>query len=154
MWFPDQNSKSIQVEDKTNITLLFKSSVKHKKWSTIQFNLKIDSLVKRYGFLSSAKNIGKCIGKNISKNLSCKHSQKIFDHAKESTTDAIKTAFKRLIQNTTEVVGDLIGNKFVYKINQKVHCRIIQNEHDKEIPKERYASPEERQNIIDELRSI
>ena len=54
---------------------------------------------------------------------------------KESTTDAIKTTSKRLIQNTTEVSGDLIGNKIVYKINQNVHGRIIQNEHDKETPK-------------------
>ena len=30
--------------------------------------------VKRYGFLSSAKNMGKNIGKNISKNLSGKFS--------------------------------------------------------------------------------
>ena len=97
--------------------------------------LKDRTLIKGYGILSSAKNIGKSIGKNMSKNLSCKHSQKCFDHAKESTTDAIKTTSKRLIQNTTEVTGDLIGNRIVCKINQKVHGRIIQNEHDKETPK-------------------
>ena len=28
----------------------------------------------------------------------------------------------------------------------------VTNEHDKEIPKEKYVSPEERQEIIDELR--
>ena len=98
-----------------------------------------DRTLKGYGFLSSVKNIGKSIGKSIGKNMikisSCKHSQKCFDHAKESTTDAIKTTSKRLIQNTTEVTGDLIGNKIAYKINQKVHGRIIQNEHDKETPK-------------------
>ena len=40
--------------------------------------------VKGYGFLSFAKNIGK--------NFSNKHSQTLLDTAKESTTDAIKTA--------------------------------------------------------------
>ena len=33
--------------------------------------------VKRYGFLSFAKNMSKIIGKNISKNLSSKYSQKL-----------------------------------------------------------------------------
>ena len=40
--------------------------------------------VKGYGFLSSVKNIGK--------NLSSKYSQEILDHAKQSATDAFKTA--------------------------------------------------------------
>ena len=35
------------------------------------------------------------IGKNISKSLSSKYSQKIIDHAKQSTTDALKTAAKK-----------------------------------------------------------
>ena len=35
---------------------------------------------------------------------------------------------------------------------QKIHNKI--NEHDKEIPKERYISPEERQKIIEDLRLI
>ena len=47
--------------------------------------------VKSYGFLSFAKNIAKNVGKNISKNLSGKYSQKLFDHAKQSPTDALKT---------------------------------------------------------------
>ena len=46
--------------------------------------------VKGYGFLSFAKNIGK--------KLSNKHSQKLIDSAKKSTTDAIKTASKKAIQ--------------------------------------------------------
>ena len=40
--------------------------------------------VKRYGFLSFAKNMGKY--------LSNKYDQKLFDRTKNSTTDAIKTA--------------------------------------------------------------
>ena len=37
-------------------------------------------LVKSYGFLSFAKNIGKNIGKNISSSLSSKYSQMTIDH--------------------------------------------------------------------------
>ena len=59
--------------------------------------------VKRYRFLSFAKNMGK--------SLSSKYGQKFFDSAKKSTTDAIKTASKRAIQKTAESTGDLIGNK-------------------------------------------
>ena len=64
--------------------------------------------VKRYGFLSFAKNIGK--------NLSNKNSQEIIFTAKKNTTDAIKTASKRAIQKTAEATGDLIGNKIPEKI--------------------------------------
>ena len=35
--------------------------------------------VKSYGFLTSAKNVGKHIGKNISKSLNSKYSQKLLD---------------------------------------------------------------------------
>ena len=63
--------------------------------------------VKRYGCLSFAKNMGK--------NLSNRYGQKLFDSAKKSTTDAIKTASKRGIQKTAEAFGDLIGNKFLIK---------------------------------------
>ena len=47
--------------------------------------------MKRYGFLSFAKNI--C--KNLSKNLSGKYSQKLLDHAKQSATNALKTTSKK-----------------------------------------------------------
>ena len=53
--------------------------------------------VKGYGFLSFAKNMGKNTGKNLSKSLSGKFSQKLLDHAKQSATDAFKTASKRAI---------------------------------------------------------
>ena len=46
--------------------------------------------VKGYGFLSFAKDMGK--------NLSNKYGQKLFDSAKKSTTDVIKSASKRAIQ--------------------------------------------------------
>ena len=53
--------------------------------------------VKGYGFLSFAKNMGKYIGKNITKNLSSKYNQKTLDHARQFTTDALKTSSKRAI---------------------------------------------------------
>ena len=61
-----------------------------------------------YGFLSFAKSMGK--------NLSNKYGQKLVDSAKKSTTDAIKTASKRVIQKTAEATRDLIGNKIADKI--------------------------------------
>ena len=63
---------------------------------------------KGYGSLSFAKNVGKY--------LSNKYGQKLLDNAKKSTTDAIKTASKRVIQKTAEATGDLIGNKIADKI--------------------------------------
>ena len=45
--------------------------------------------------------------KNMNKNLSNQYCQKLLDTAKKSTTDAIKTASKRAIQNTAEPTGDL-----------------------------------------------
>ena len=84
--------------------------------------------VKRYGFLSFAKNMGK--------NLSNKYSQKLFDSAKKSTTDAIKTASKRAIQKTAEATGDLIGNKIADKITSvlKKSSKELQND-EIEVPK-------------------
>ena len=64
--------------------------------------------VKRHGFLSFAKNMGK--------HLNNKYSQKLFDTAKKSTTDATKTASKRAIQKTAEASGGLIGNTIADKI--------------------------------------
>ena len=64
--------------------------------------------VKRYGFLSFAKNMGK--------SLSNKYGQKLLDSAKKSTTNAIKTASKRAIQKTAEATADLIVNKIADKI--------------------------------------
>ena len=52
----------------------------------------------------------------MSKSLSNKYSSKLFDSAKKSTTDTIKTASKRAIQKTAEATGDLIANKIDDKI--------------------------------------
>ena len=114
--------------------------------------------VKGYGFLPFAKNTGKNIGKNVTKSLSGKYSpgmldmrKKLLDHAKKSATDALKTSSKRVIQKIAEATGDLIGNNIankittVSKISQQNKSERVTNEHDKEKPKERYVSAEERQ---------
>ena len=109
--------------------------------------------VKGYGFLSFAKNTGK--------NLSNKYGQKLLDNARKSTTDAIKTASKRAIQKTVEATGDLIGNKIADKITSvsKKSTKELPNDEtevnvERATPKKRYISPEERQQIIDELRLV
>ena len=110
--------------------------------------------VKEYGFLSFARNIGK--------NISNKYGQKLADTAKKSATDAIKVASKKEIQKTAEATGDLFSNKIADKItsvskkslNKPRDEESSSTEINKEMPKERYISPKERQQIIDKLRLI
>ena len=68
-------------------------------------------------------------------------------------------------QKTAEATNDLIANKIADAVAKRYDGKItkvlrnspqnnseaITNEHDKEIPKERYMSPEERQKTIDDL---
>ena len=121
--------------------------------------------------------MGRNIGKKIIKNLSSKYSQKSLDYAKQSATDALKTASKRAIQKTAEAT-DLIGSKITNTVLKSYDDRITKvsktsqqmqeyiknlrirtqssfvlwktviNGHDKEIPKERYISPEERKLLM------
>ena len=116
--------------------------------------------VKGHEFLSFAKN--------MVKSLSNKYGQKGIDSAKNSTTDAIKTASKNSIQKTAEATGDLIGNKIADKItsvSMELHSKKKSNNknnnnnnnnEDIELTthKERYISPEERQQIINEFRLV
>ena len=100
--------------------------------------------VKGYGFMSFAKNTGK--------NLSNKYSQKIID-------TALKTASQWAIQKTAEATGDLVGNKIADKItsiSKKSTKKLPTIDEDAELSthKKRYISPEERQQIIDELRLV
>ena len=102
----------------------------------------------------------------MGKSLSNKYSQKVLDSAKKFATDAIKTAWKRAIQKTEEATGDFIGNKIADKISvskkkpvMEFHSKELpdnNNETDEEITthKKRYISPEERQQIINELRLV
>ena len=101
--------------------------------------------VKGYGFISFARS------------MSNRYWKKLLDTAKKSATDAIKTASKRTIQKTAEATGDLIGNKTADKITSiSKEPSNISNNDDVELitHKKRHISPEERQQIINELRLI
>ena len=110
--------------------------------------------VKGYGFMSFARS------------MSNKYGKKLADTAKKSATDAVKTTSKRVIQKTAEATGDLISNKIADKITSvsKKKSNNDNNENnnnndnndDVELAthKKRYISPEERQQIIDELRLV
>ena len=87
--------------------------------------------VKRYGFLSFAKNMGKSLSK--------KYCQKRLDSANKFTTDAIKVASKRTIQKTAEATGDLIGNKIADKITS-VSEKSIKKLSNNETEANRYSS--------------
>ena len=58
---------------------------------------------------------------------------------------------------TAEATSDWIGNKIANKItsvsknSQQINSETATDEHDREIPKERYISGKERREIIDEL---
>ena len=115
-----------------------------------------------YGFLSFAKN--------MVKSLSNKYGQKRLDSAKKSSTDAIKTASKGVFQKTAEATADLIGNKIADKITSVLTKKSNNNKNnnnnddddddddddDVELTthKKKCISPEERQQIINELRCV
>ena len=90
----------------------------------------------------------------IGKNVSNKYGQMLVDSVIKYATDALKTDTKRATQKTAEATGDLVGNKIADKIasvSKKPASEPHSNAVSNEIPKERYISPQERQNIIDEL---
>ena len=57
-------------------------------------------------------------------------------------------------ENISKNLSSKYGRSFfiMLKRPQQNISETVTNEHDKEIPEERYVSPEERQKIIDELR--
>ena len=71
VWFTDQNSNPLEVEDKVNITLVINKSMTYNRLHAIQFN----------------------IGKKISKSLNSKYSRKLLDNAKQSVTMCICLKF-------------------------------------------------------------
>ena len=100
--------------------------------------------VKGYGFMSFARS------------MSNKYGKKLVDTAKKSATDAIKTASKKAIQKTAEATGDLVGNKIDDKITSVSKNKSNNDNNDNDdvelsTHKKRYISPEEREQIIDEL---
>ena len=93
---------------------------------------------------------------SFARNMSNKYGKKLVDTAKQSATNAIKAASKRAILKTAEATGDLVGNKIADKItsvSKKSTKKLPTIDEDVELTthKKRYISPEERQQIIDEL---
>ena len=76
--------------------------------------------VKGYGFLSFAIKFGDRYGKKLmntaTKVGTSKYGEKIIDTTKKQGSEFAKTAGKRVLQNSAEATGDLIGNKIVDKI--------------------------------------
>ena len=58
------------------------------------------------------------------------------------------------VQPRDRIFGKYLANNItkVSKNSEQNNSETVTNKHNKEIPKERYISPEERQEIIDELR--
>ena len=91
--------------------------------------------VEGYGFLSFARKFGDKCGK------------KLMDTATKTGIDAAKPSSKRIVQKTAEATGDLIGNKIADKITSVGKSKEKTNK-----PEEIYIPPEERQQIIDDLK--
>ena len=95
----------------------------------------------------------------FARSMSNKYGKKLADAAKKSAADATKTASKRAVQKNAEATGDLVGNKIADKItsvSKKSTKNLLTIDEDVELTahKKRYISPEERQQITDELRLI
>ena len=90
------------------------------------------------------------------------YGKKLVNTAKKSATDAIKTASREAIQKTAEAPGDMIDNKIADKITSVSKKKSNNNNNNDDADddvklathKKRYTSPEERQQIIDELRLV
>ena len=96
---------------------------------------KFRKYVQGYGFLSFAKK------------FKDKYGKKLIDTATKTGIDAAKIASKRVVQKTAEATGGLIGNKIADKITSVGKTKEKTNK-----PEEIYIFPEERQQIIDDLK--
>ena len=83
VWFTDQSSEPLDVEDSVKITLIIDII---KMWCSVESKYK--KYAKRYGVLSFAKKYGDKYGKNL------------MDTATKTGIDASKTASKRVVQKT------------------------------------------------------
>ena len=85
---------------------------------------------------------------SFARSMSNKYGMKLVDTAKKSA-----------IQKTADATEDLVGNKIADKltsVSKKSTKKLPTIDEDAELttPKKRYISPEERQQIIDELRLV
>ena len=137
VWFTDQNSQPLEIEDKINLTMVIKWSIYYKSKARYSIEPQDRIYVKGYGFLSFAKNMGKSVS----------NKKKLLDSAKKSTADSMKTASKRVIQKTAETTSDLIGNKIADKITS-----VSKKKSTKELPN--YDGAEEDVEITTQKKKI
>ena len=99
VWFTDQSSEPLDVEDSVKITLII---------DIIKMRCSVESKYKKYakgyGVLSFAKKYGDKYGKIL------------MDTATKTGIDASKTASKRVVQKTEQAKGDLAGIKIASTI--------------------------------------
>ena len=99
VWFTDQSSEPLDVEDSVKITLII---------DIIKMRCSVESKYKKYakgyGVLSFAKKYGD------------KYGKKLMDTATKTGIDDSKTASKRVVQKTEQAKGDLAGIKIAYTI--------------------------------------
>ena len=77
--------------------------------------------------------------------------KKLIDTARKTEADAAKTVSKRVVKETAEATGDLIGNKIAGKFTSLGKTKSDGKEKVKE-EQEIYLPPEKIQQIIDDLR--
>ena len=79
--------------------------------------------------------------------MSGKYSKKLNDYAKQSAADAFKTYSRKSHSKNRELTGNLIGYKNankITKVSKNSKQNKLETKNDKEIPNERYMSPEEK----------
>ena len=86
------------------------------------------------------------------KNFGDKYVKTLMDTAAKTGIDAAKTASKRVVQETAEATGDLIGNKTADKITSIGKPKEKEKTKETKEIEEIYIPPEKRQEIIDDLR--
>ena len=84
LWFTDQNSKQLEVEDNVNMTLIIGWIL--WKWN-IQQTQNLENMLKVIDFCQN------------------------LTHTEKTEIDAAKTASKRVVHKTAETTGGLIGIK-------------------------------------------
>ena len=84
VWFTDQNSEPLEIEDNVNLTLIIEMRY--------SIQPKFRRYVKRYGLLS--------------RKFGDKYRKKLMDTATKTGIDAANTASKRVVQKTAEATGD------------------------------------------------
>ena len=78
-----------------------------------------------------------------------RYGKKLIDTATKKGIHAAKNASKRVVQKTAEITGDLIGNKIADKLTSLDKTESKEKEDERQ---EIYIPPENRQQMIDELR--